>query len=78
MALLVRTISELGLNQLFDKQFNDFNDFDDFSIFRPSHQSLKSRDRGQNAPEDMTGRDFRRELEDRERVAAIAKGMLNF
>ena len=41
--------------------------------FRPSHQSLKSRDRGQNAPEDLTGRDFRRELEERERVASITK-----
>ena len=41
--------------------------------FRPSHQSLKSRDRGQNAPEDMAGRDFRRELEERERVASITK-----
>ena len=35
--------------------------------FRPSHQSLKSRDRGQGAPEDLAGRDFRRELEERER-----------
>ena len=40
---------------------------------RPSHQSLKSRDRGQNAPEDIAGRDFRRELEERERMASITK-----
>jgi len=39
----------------------------------PSHQSLKSRDRGQNAPEDLSGRDFRRELEERERLANISK-----
>merc|ERR1712062_287758 len=39
----------------------------------PSHQSLKSRDRGQNAPEDIAGRDFRRELEERERMASITK-----
>merc|ERR1712173_197801 len=39
----------------------------------PSHTSLKSRDRGQNAPEDLSGRDFRRELEERERVATISK-----
>ena len=38
-----------------------------FLYFRPSHQSLKSRDRGQGAPEDLAGRDFRRELEERER-----------
>ena len=41
--------------------------------FRPSHTSLKSRDRGQNAPEDIAGRDFRRELEERERIASITK-----
>ena len=28
---------------------------------------MKSRDRGQGAPEDLAGRDFRRELEERER-----------
>ena len=44
-----------------------------FLFYRPSHQSLKSRDRGQNAPEDIAGRDFRRELEERERVASITK-----
>jgi protein CWC15 len=38
-------------------------------LFRPSHTSLKSRDRGQNNPDDLTGRDFRRELEERERAA---------
>lgn len=39
----------------------------------PSHTSIKSRDRGQNAPEDLTHKDFRRELEERERVANISK-----
>merc|ERR1711884_1020247 len=39
----------------------------------PSHTSLKSRDRGQNAPEDLNNRDFRRELEERERLANISK-----
>ena len=34
---------------------------------------MKYRERGQGAPEDITGRDFRRELEDRERVSAIEK-----
>ena len=47
--------------------------FSDFFVFRPSHTSLKSRDRGQNAPEDLSGRDFRRELEERERLANISK-----
>ena len=36
----------------------------------PSHTSLKSRERGQNDPEDIKNRDFRRELEERERAAA--------
>ena len=44
-----------------------------FLFSRPSHQSLKSRDRGQNAPEDLNNRDFRRELEERERLANISK-----
>jgi len=39
----------------------------------PSHTSLKYRERGQGAPEENLGRDFRRELEDRERVASIEK-----
>ena len=47
--------------------------FFDLYVFRPSHTSLKSRDRGQNAPEDLSGRDFRRELEERERLANISK-----
>ena len=38
-----------------------------FLYFRPSHQSLKSRDRGQGDPEDLAGRNFRRELEEPER-----------
>jgi len=36
----------------------------------PSHTSLKSRERGQNDPEELKTRDFRRELEERERAAA--------
>merc|ERR1711993_7796 len=36
----------------------------------PSHTSLKYRERGQGAPEENLGRDFRRELEDREREAS--------
>ena len=36
----------------------------------PSHTSLKSRERGQNEPEELKARDFRRELEERERAAA--------
>ncbi|TRY67149.1 hypothetical protein TCAL_02953 [Tigriopus californicus] len=35
----------------------------------PSHTSLKHRDRGQSSTDDLSGRDFRRELEDRERLA---------
>ena len=34
---------------------------------------MKYRERGQGAPEENLGRDFRRELEDRERVASIEK-----
>ena len=40
-----------------------------FSL-RPSHTSLKHRDRGQNHSEDLSHKDFRRELEEKERLAA--------
>merc|ERR1712150_431559 len=36
----------------------------------PSHTSLKNRERGQNDPADMLFRDFKSELEDREREAS--------
>merc|ERR1712061_677734 len=36
----------------------------------PSHTSLKSRERGQDDPQDLQGRDFKAELEERERDAA--------
>jgi len=36
----------------------------------PSHTTLKSRDRGQNSQDELRGRDLKRELEEREKVAA--------
>ena len=36
----------------------------------PSHQSLKTRERGQGTQEELSARDFKRELEERERIAA--------
>lgn len=40
----------------------------------PSHTSLKARDRGQNDPTDLLFRDFKSELEDREREATREGG----
>lgn len=40
----------------------------------PSHTKLKYRQEGQNAPVDVGSRDFRRELEDRERSSYREKG----
>lgn len=39
----------------------------------PSHLSLKSREKGQNDPEELSKRDFRSELEEREREAQREK-----
>ena len=43
------------------------------SISRPSHTSLKSREKGQSTVEELSKRDFRRELEDREHEAQREK-----
>ena len=40
---------------------------------RPSHTSLKSREKGQGNVEDLSKRDFRRELEEREHEAQREK-----
>ena len=50
---------------------SDFNYL--LSFFRPSHTSLKSRERGQNTAEDLASRDFKRELEQREKAAIREK-----
>ena len=42
-------------------------------FFRPSHTSLKSREKGQGNVEDLSKRDFRRELEEREHEAQREK-----
>merc|ERR1712183_825032 len=39
----------------------------------PSHTKLKYRQTGQNAPEEVSRRDLRRELEDRERASRSEK-----
>jgi len=40
----------------------------------PAHQKLKQREPGQGTVEEQRGRDFRRELEDRERVVRDKRG----
>ena len=39
----------------------------------PSHTKLKYRQEGQGRPEDLQGKDFKRELEEKEKLAAAEK-----
>ena len=39
----------------------------------PSHTKLKYRQEGQGRPEDLIGKDFKRSLEEKERIAAAEK-----
>lgn len=41
--------------------------------FRPSHTALKSRERGQSSVDELSGRDFKRELQERERAVAVSR-----